>query len=584
MKYRWVIAHVDPETVTLLMGSDSNPGDYHSAILAQCLANRKVSTPEQAIAFLNPRLGILSDPFLLPDMEIAVDRVLKAINKQEKVTIVGDYDVDGLVATAILSETLGMFGLQAEQFIPRRIEEGYGLTITTAQKCVSMFDPSLIITVDCGSSSAEALTWLRNRAIDVIVIDHHHVATLPTQALALINPHRNTASEDPLKVGQFTELCSGALAFKFCHALIKRARQLNIPRAFEIDLKSFLDLVTLATIADAVPLTGENRIFSKIGLMYLNQSKRPGILALKQVAQTSNKLEAWDVAFLLAPRLNAAGRLNTARDALELLMTRDSHRAHVLAQQLDIQNRQRQEIEKQVFESALLRLKDNFDPQSHYAIVLGDEHWHIGVIGIVAAKILQQFYRPTVIMGGAGSYWRGSARSIPGFHLVKALQKCSHLLVGFGGHSAAAGISINPCNVNQFAQTFNSIATEELSTNQLLPLLELDAEITLRDVTMELAESLIQLRPWGIGNPQPKFLIRRLTHAHPPRRIGSEGRHTKLWVTDGHTCCPVIWWDSNGETLPTGAFDIACTITLNEYEGRTYPQLELIDWRPAVDD
>lgn len=587
MKYRWVIAAVDHETVALLSEAMPELRGASGSVLCQCLANRGLTTPESARAFLWPRLAQLGDPFLLPDMDRAIQRVLEARELHQRVVIFGDYDVDGLTATAILTEVLEFLGLQVAQYLPHRLEEGYGLSLRAALNCHRALTPDLVIAVDCGSTATEAIRWLRQAGVDVIVIDHHNVKNPLPPALAIVNPHRADSTAPELATttqSQFKELCSAGLAFKFAHALIKRARELQLPGAFEFDLKNQLDLVALGTVADAVPLTGQNRIMLRAGLHALNRTRRPGILALKKVTQSPEPLGVYEIGFQLAPRLNAAGRLDTATAAFALLTTHDPTEATRLAELLDSHNKQRQELERHIMDQVMKRLQSMSEPprlDTDHAIVLGDHSWHIGVIGIVASRLAQQFHRPAIIMGGAGAYWRGSARSIPGFDLVSALKKCEDLLIAYGGHPGAAGISIDPAHVPAFAERFRQIAQQTIAQAGLGPTLHIDAEITLRDVTLELVETLELLKPNGIGNPIPRFILRRLTTVHPPRRIGTDAKHAKLWVTDGRITCPAIWWDAADEPLPTGVFDLACTLTKNEYEGRVWPQIEVLDWRPS---
>ena len=331
---------------------------------------------------------------------------------------------------------------------------------------------------------------------------------------------------------------------------MKRGRETALPGAADFDLRPLLDLVALATIADIVPLTGENRILVSAGLERLNATQRPGLMALKRVAQSPARLGTYEVGFQLAPRLNAAGRLETAEDALRLLLARDLAEALPLAQKLDARNRERQKIERGIAEEVIGAVRAKFNPQTDYVIVEGHLSWHIGVVGIVASRVLQQFYRPAIILGGDGDEFRGSGRSIPGLDLAAALRECSDLLLRQGGHAMAAGVSLLPANLDAFRVRLNQLAHRTLKPDELQPPLRLDAEVSLGDITLECLAALDQLRPTGQGNPPVQFLARNLTQQRPPQRMGAEKQHLKMWVTDGATTHEAVWWRAGNEPLP----------------------------------
>ena len=337
-----------------------------------------------------------------------------------------------------------------------------------------------LLAVDCGSTAVASIASLRQRGVDVIVLDHHQVCSPAPAATALVNPQLGVQSPPP-----FTELCSAGLAFKLAHALLKRGRETGLPGAAEFDLRPLLDLVALATIADIVPLTGENRILVYTGLERLNSTQRPGLLALKRVAQSPATLTTYDVGFQLAPRLNAAGRLETAEDALRLLLARDLAEALPIAQALDASNRERQKIERGIAEEVLGSLRARFNPLTDFAIVEGKLPWHIGVVGIVATRVLQQFYRPTIILGGDGAQFRGSGRSIAGFDLAAALRQCDDLLIRHGGHAMAAGVTLQADSLIAFRARLNELARSALKPEQLQAPLRLDAEVRLDAMTLE---------------------------------------------------------------------------------------------------
>ncbi len=333
------------------------------------------------------------------------------------------------------------------------MDEGYGLSADGVENCLKKFPVKLLLAVDCGSTAVETISWLRERGTDVIVLDHHQVSNPAPAAIALVNPR--LAGEGEVS---FRELCSAGLAFKLAHAILKRGRETGLPGAAEFDLKPLLDLVALGTIADLVPLVGENRILVSAGLEKLSATQRPGLVALKEVAQCPPALGTYEVGFQLAPRLNAAGRLETAEEALRLVLASDLKIAMPLAQELDLRNRERQKIERGISDEVVGVVRSKFDAQKDFVIVEGQLLWHIGVVGIVASRVLSQFYRPTFIIGGEGDAWRGSGRSIAGFDLAAALRECDDLLIRHGGHAMAAGVTIHPDKIDSFRVRLNEIA------------------------------------------------------------------------------------------------------------------------------
>ena len=346
-------------------------------------------------------------------------------------------------------------------------------------------------------------------------------------------------------------------------------------------MRPLLDLVALGTIADIVPLVGENRILVSAGLERLNKTQRPGIVALKKVAQSPEKLGTYEVGFQLAPRLNAAGRLETAEDALNLLLAKNSEEATPLAQNLDSRNRERQKIERGIVEEVSGVVRSKFNPQTDFVIVEGQLLWHIGVVGIVASRVLQEYYRPTIIIGGEGGEWRGSGRSIAGFDLADALRECDDLLLRHGGHAMAAGLTIAPDKVDALRQRLNEIARRRLRPEDLQPPLRIDAEVGLDEITLESIAELDRLKPTGQGNPAVQFCARNLSHQRPLQRIGAEKRHVKMWVTDGLATHEAVWWNGGEKSLPVGRFDLAFTPQINEFNGNRTVQLKVLDWQPA---
>ena len=573
MKYRWNIARAEQAQRSVLCGELRV-----SPLLAQCLVNRGLVDPEPARRFLQPRLQDLSDPFLLPNMAAAVARLFEARTRQEPVVLFGDYDVDGVTSCTLLSEVMERMGWTVQCYLPHRREEGYGLSQAGAANCLAQFPTRLLVAVDCGSTSVETVQWLREKGVDTVVLDHHQVSSPAPAAVALVNPHLNS-SPDPAATAA-RELCSAGLSFKLAHALVKEGRGQNIPEALTLDLRAWLELVALGTIADLVPLRGENRILVRAGLERLGTTARPGLVALKEVADVGSKVGAYQVGFQLAPRLNAAGRLETATDSLRLLRTRDLDEARQLAQGLDAQNRERQRIERGIAEEVIQAVRARFNPVTDQVIVEGQADWHIGVVGIVASRVLHEFYRPTLILGGEGESWRGSGRSIAGFDLAAALRECDDLLLRHGGHPMAAGITMAPEQLPALRARLNQIARRTLQPEQFQPALQLDATVRASELGLDQVRELSQLDQTGIGNPAVQVLLPGLRHARPLQRIGADKKHAKLWITDGGVVHEAVMWGVGDGALPVGRFDLACVPQISDYNGEV--QLKVLDWRPEA--
>ena len=582
MKFRWTIAPEQPALAGFLAKQLNI-----SALLAQCLLNRGLSEPEPIARFLDPRLKNLSDPFLLPNMAAAVERLFVARRQGEHVVIFGDYDVDGVTSTALLYEFLGRLGWRVSFYLPHRMDEGYGLSQAGVENCLHKLSPNLLLAVDCGSTAAAQIAWLGERGVEVIVLDHHQVSHPVPSAVAVVNPQLGTGASLPQQDGNgkaraFAELCSVGLAFKLAHALLKHGRASNLPGAHEFDLRTFLDLVALGTIADLVPLVGENRIFVSAGLQRLTTTTRPGLMALKQVAGIKGSIGGYEVGFQLAPRLNAAGRLENAEEALHLLLAREPAEARPIAERLDARNRERQEIERGICEQVIGAVRARFDAARDFVLVEGQLLWHVGVVGIVASRVLQEFYRPTIIIGGEGDEWRGSGRSIDGFDLAAALRECGDLLVRHGGHAMAAGLSIRADKLEAFRERMNSVARRLLKPEQLQPVLRLDGEVRVSDLSVQRLEELARLEQTGIGNPRVQFCARGVGHERALQRMGADKQHARMWITDGDRTCEAVLWNVKDGALPVGRFDLAFAPELNRYNGRTGVQLKVLDWRDAA--
>jgi single-stranded-DNA-specific exonuclease len=574
MKHRWLVAEFQP-----LLARPLSEQLKVSPLLAQCLVNRGHTDPARAGTFLEPRLKALADPFLLPDMAVAVDRLFAARAAREPLVIFGDYDVDGVTATTILETGLTALGWAVHHYLPHRMDEGYGLSQAGVENCLGRFQVNLMLAVDCGSTAVSQIAWLRDRGVDVLVLDHHQVSGLAPLPVALVNPQR-AAPGAP----NFRELCSAGLAFKLLHAVLKHGRSLGLAAFDRADLKEHLDLVALGTIADLVPLIGENRTLVAAGLQRLEITRRPGIVALKEVSQTRSPIGVYEVGFQLGPRLNAAGRLETAEAALDLLLAPDEATALPIAQALDATNRERQTIEKQMADHAVGVVRSKFRPDEHFAIVEGHLHWHIGVVGIVASRVLREFYRPTIILGGDNEHWRGSGRSVAGFDLAAALRECDDLLVRHGGHAMAAGVTIQPDKVDAFRQRLNEVAKRSLGTGTLIPELRLDAIVPLRELTIEAVTELQKLAPFGQQNPAIQICIPSVTNALSPQKLGRGQQHWRFRITDGVAQVDALWWGAvtEGLPVPTGTFDVAAVPQVEDFNGRRTVRLRFLAWRPAA--
>ncbi len=535
-----------------------------SRFAAELLVRRGFDTPELAGGFLDPRLQTLGDPFLLPQMAAAVARISAAIDGGERIALYGDYDVDGVTSLALLARVLRAYGAQPACFLPSRADEGYGLSPDGVARCVELHRPQLLIAVDCGTGSVAEIAALAAEGIDTIVIDHHECKDALPACVALVNP----------KLGaDYRYLCSVGLVFKVAHALLKRRQ------APGFDLRDCLDLVALGTVADLVPLRYENRTLVKRGLGQLAKSHWPGVRALIEVTGLTPPLTPGSVGFGLGPRLKAAGRLGTAEEALELLLTEDAARAQKIAASLDAQNRERRAVEEDVFRQAEAQLAEWFDPARDAGIVVGARGWHTGVVGIVASRLQKKHHRPTLVIGFDGDgMGKGSGRSIAGFSLVAALARCTHLLQKHGGHEMAAGLTLHESRLAELRDAFRQCAGE-LSPEQLQPRLHLDAELTLGEIDSTLLDQHEALQPFGMGNPQPLFCARGVTLASEPR-VMKEKHYSFLLRQDGDEY-RAVWFGGVAHDLPRSPWDIAFQIERNEWNGTVSPQIHIRAVRAA---
>jgi single-stranded-DNA-specific exonuclease len=535
--------------------------------IALLLERKGLLTDEHVTNFLRPRLRSLSDPFLLPDMRAAVDRILRAITAGERIVVYGDYDVDGVTSLALLDEMLCAYGATPALFLPSRMEEGYGLSLEGIERCWQTHRPELLIAVDCGTSSSAEIAGVRARGADAIVLDHHELKGDLPDCTAVVNPKAVGNSA-------FCYLCSVGIVFKLCHALLKTR---PLPG---FDLRQRLDLVALGTVADIVPLEAENRILVHHGARQIARRRLLGVSKLMDIASVRPPIAAEHIGFRLGPRLNAAGRLTTAEKALRLLRTTDLAEATTLAAELDGQNRERQNVERGIVAAAETRIAGE-NLSAAPAIVLGDRGWHPGVLGIVASRIARNCHRPTIIVGfDAEGLGRGSGRSIPGLSLVAALGRCGHLLEKFGGHEMAAGVTIREESFPAFSDAFQETCRALLTDEHLAPRLHLDGELTLGDLTFELLRWHELLQPFGHGNPQPLFLVRRVEPAAVPKIL--KEKHLLLRLRQNGRQQRAIFFGGAENSLPEPPWDVAFRIGADDYEGETRLQMQVEAIRAAA--
>ncbi len=545
--------------------------------IARLLYQRGYQTLEEAAQFLDPKLAALTDPFLLPDMEKAVDRLLQAVEKKQRVVLYGDYDVDGLTSLSLLSRILRAYGCNVVCFIPDRMNEGYGLSAKGVERCVQQYAPELLVAIDCGTSSVAEIHGLNKTGVDVVVLDHHECPPELPSCVALVNPKRGTT-------GGY--LCSVGIVFKVAHAMLKKR-----PNA-SIALKEYLDLVALGSVADLVPLVEENRILVFKGLRQMARTQWHGLRILAEMAGVQPPVATADIGFKISPRLNAAGRLGNATRALELLLSADDSEATELARELEGENQSRKEIGEQVYQLAEREIARHFNPNRDSVIIIGGSGWHEGVIGIAASKLMHKYNRPTVVVGfneqGLG---KGSCRSIPGFSLVQALRACEEDLEKCGGHDMAAGLSVRAEKFDRFRDNFQTYAAEMLKKQNLTPQTVPDMELNVGEVTMELLEAQERLGPFGVGNPHPAYLLRGVKPHTRPRIL--KEKHVSFELASNGVTSRAIWFNAfekGGEPpqLPPPPWDIVFELTRNEYQGKVHPQIQVRhlrrasgEWHPA---
>jgi len=541
-----------------------------SPLTAQVLINRGIRNMEEAEGFLNPKLSHLRDPLEIPDIDRAARRVLLAREKNEKVLVFGDYDVDGVTGTAILVHTLRFLGIPASYYIPHRYGEGYSLSLESVKR-IAEAGVKLIITVDCGIASFIEVEEANALGMEVIVTDHHNLPENLPRAYARVNP-KLISGTHPSKY-----LSGAGVAFKFAWALLRIAGIKDSQF-----LTSLLDLASLGTVSDVVPLTAENRVLAVRGLNLINERRRLGIKHLAEAASLYGKISVNHIYFGLAPRINAAGRLEHASKSVELLLTEDPAQAKTLANELNRINLRRQDIGSSIREEVFSQLSESY-VSDNKMVVLSGENWHPGVIGIVASQVVDRYCRPTVLVGINEGVGRGSARSMDGINMYELLDSCRDLFLDFGGHEGAAGFEIKPENIPELKSRLREKVELAISAEDLRPQVVIDAELEPLKISMGLIKELEVLDPQGEGNPSPVFMSRNLYLANM-RRVGAEGRHLKLKLSDGKINLDTIGFDLGGladRLSYNDQYDIAYKLETNEWDGFEVAQLSLVDVREA---
>lgn len=574
MQDRWIL----PPCENLNGGAIAWNEICPSECIARLLSRKGFRNTDEVQTFLRPRLSSLSDPFLLPQIPAAVARILRALDLHERIVLFGDYDVDGVTSLALLAEMLRGYGANPELFLPLRMEEGYGLSRESVERCLEQYHPQLLIAIDCGTASGGEIAELKTLGVDVIVLDHHEPKSQLPDCVAIVNPKADSASP-------FHYLCSVGIVFKLCHALLKTrplpadatALQAGLP---EFDLKSKLDLVALGTVADIVPLVGENRVLVQRGAIEIGRTSRVGLRKLMQVAGVRPPILPEDIGYRLGPRLNAAGRLSTAEKSLRLLLTKDEDEAAALASELDQQNRARQDVEKEILAAAIETIEKQFDAARDAAIVAGARGWHPGVLGIVASRIARKYHRPAVMIGfDENGIGKGSGRSIEGLNLVDALTRCAATLEKFGGHEMAAGLALQEKNFSNFAEAFCNTARELLSKEALQRSMRLDHELQFTNIDVEFLRWHELLQPFGNGNPQPLFFARAIEPVAPPR-VSNE-KHLVFRLRQGKRHRRAVYFDGAANEFPPPPWDVAFRIGADEYDGETLVSMRIEGLRAA---
>jgi single-stranded-DNA-specific exonuclease len=538
------------------------------AIIAKLLVQRGIETFEQAKTFFRPTLADLHNPFLMKDMDKAVVRIEKAIANNENILVFGDYDVDGTTAVSLVSSYLRSFYPNVATYIPDRYAEGYGISYMGIDYAEDN-DISLIIALDCGIKSIDHVNYAKEKNIDFIICDHHRPGNILPDAVAVLDPKREDCSYP------YDELCGCGVGFKLIQALAENRNQ-TID-----DLVLYLDLVATAIAADIVPITGENRVLAKFGLEVINSNPRPGIKALIQNVK-KKVLTITDVVFIVAPRINAAGRIKHGNEAVALLTEYDLDQAEQFASEIEQHNSDRKELDKQITKEALLQIEEN-NEQKRFSTVVYQENWHKGVIGIVASRLTETYYRPTIVFTKSGDKLAASARSVKDFDVYNAIEACSEHLEQFGGHKYAAGMTLKEENYLAFKTAFEKEVQKTISPELLVPEIEIDAEINLSDITPKLIRVLNQFEPFGPENMTPVFMTKNIKDTGYPKLLGKDEEHLKLFVkqenSEGFGAIAFFMGNKKASISNQKPFDAVYCIDENEFKGTVTVQLRIKDIR-----
>ena len=546
-----------------------------SKVVSDLLVQRGINTSEVAEEFLRPRLAHLQNPFAMVNLEAAVERIEQAIEGKESVVVFGDYDVDGVTSTVQLVSMLRTLELEPRFSVPRRLDEGYGLSRDAIDRVFDGDIPQLFIALDCGTNAHEPIAYLRELGADVIVVDHHQTKTQAPVGCIFVNPHVNDPADAPWR-----DLCTAGLVFKLLHGLLKHRREAEDPRVEGIQLKDYLDLVAMGTVADLVPLHGENRILSWFGLRHLRANGRVGIRALAEVAgiDSGQEMASADISFKLAPRINASGRLADAALPIDLLLQDDYPSCQKIAQELDEMNKERQSIERGIAKEAEDRAAAEFADEP--GIVLFGQDWHPGVVGIVASRVSRHFHKPCVILGSDGEDAHGSGRSVASVNLVEVFQRCAHLLGHWGGHPMAAGVSLKVADVPAFKDCYLESLKVLYPDGLPEPSLSISTWLDHGDLGESLLEELDRMHPFGQGNPEPVFGLRGVLLDESPQVFGQGNFRFRMPKRPGaKRGVAGIAWRLGTPPEPGKAIDMAIRFAWNYWRNSRYPQVTLVDWK-----
>ena len=559
---RWTIENIPSKEKIKKLSEELNVNE----IIATLLLQRGIENFDQAKAFFRPSLSDLHSPFLMKDMDKAVQRIENAINNKERILVFGDYDVDGTTAVALVSSYLKSYYPNITTYIPDRYEEGYGISFQGIDYA-SDNEITLIIALDCGIKSIEHIAYAKSKNIDFIICDHHIPGENIPKAVAVLDPKRNDC------IYPYKELCGCGIGFKLIQALAENRKQ-----SLE-DLVPYLDLVATAIAADIVPITGENRVLAKFGLEVINTNPRPGIKAL--IFQLKKKiLTITDVVFIIAPRINAAGRIKHGNEAVALLTEFNWEQAQTFASEIELYNTDRKELDQQITQEALNQI-EKLEEQNNFTTVVYQPHWHKGVIGIVASRLTETYYRPTLVFTKSGDKLAASGRSVRGFDLYNALDNCKEHLEQFGGHMFAAGMTMIEANYQSFKEAFEQEVKKSIPPDLLIPEIKIDAEISLKDINEKLIRILKQFEPFGPQNMSPVFITKEVMDTGYSKRIGQKEEHLKLFVkqkdSEGFAAIGFGLGNQWEQTKNFKPFDILYSIDENEFNGTISIQLRIKD-------